>query len=928
MSQQWVYFFGDGDSEGDPNRKDLLGGKGASLAAMSRAKLPVPPGFTISVECCPAYHSSGGRWPDGLEQQVRTKLAHLESVTGRKFGTGGKPLLVSVRSGAAVSMPGMMDTLLNCGLNPALAAEMADPLSFWRAYAQFIRMFGRTTADLSDERLDGAVAPVLRTVGDGEDKLDADGWRRMADAYRGFYEQTTGKTFPTTPWEILRACINAVFDSWNNERAITYRKAHDIRGVHGTAVTVQAMFPSRMSGIAFTANPTNPKANEIVIESAYGLGEAIVSGMVTPDRWTLDHYTLHVKEAVMGVKGEVVASLDGIAEIDPDKPSLDDEQVQEVGRIALQVEKYFGYPVDIEWAWADGRFALLQSRAVRGIEIALDVELGREQEIKRLRTLAGEDHRVWVIHNLAETLAAPTPLTWDIIRHFMSGAGGFGMMYRDFGYRPSAEVIDDGFLDLICGRIYADPRRAAALFWDSLPMTYNVDEVLKDKSIMEAAPTQFDAGKADGRFLVRLPGTVAAMIRCSKRMKRAGARARTIFENEILPPYRRYVEEKRTQDLTTLTTEQVIDELNDRRRRVLDEFGKESLKPGFFGGVARGAVETLLVQLMGEQKGVDLTMQLTGGLEGDSTVEQNLCMFRVAKGEVTLEQFLADYGHRATGEMELAEPRWREDPTYVQNMVEVFKTTKDNSPESRHEVNVHRRREATAALADTLAEWGGASLREDIEKDLADAQALLPYRETGKHWLMMGYELIRRAILDLSRRWDLGRDVFFLHLGELAHFENQRDTLLPEIAKRKIRWQSAKRLEMPDLVDSQQLDSLGVPREFEHASELKGDALASGVASGRVKIVYDPKEAGDLGRDCILVCPSTDPGWTALFVSIKGLIVERGGALSHGAITARDFGIPAVACPDATKRVAAGASVRVDGNRGLVTLLDEGAKQQ
>jgi pyruvate,water dikinase len=195
--------------------------------------------------------------------------------------------------------------------------------------------------------------------------------------------------------------------------------------------------------------------------------------------------------------------------------------------------------------------------------------------------------------------------------------------------------------------------------------------------------------------------------------------------------------------------------------------------------------------------------------------------------------------------------------------------------------------------------------------------------------------------MELSRRWDLGRDVFFLHFDELETFEVERDRLQKEIEKRKMRWQSAQRLDYSRVVDSQKLENLGLsvveeedeeeeadeeadaaPARSKRRKELKSDALAAGVFTGSAHIVFDPKEAGEIASDCILVCPSTDPGWTALFASIKGLIVERGGALSHGAITARDFGIPAVACPDATKKISEGARIRVDGNRGKVAILE------
>ncbi|HUT58246.1 MAG TPA: PEP/pyruvate-binding domain-containing protein [Phycisphaerae bacterium] len=911
-SGRLVFYFGDGGCEGDPQRKDILGGKGASLAAMCCAGLPVPPGFTISVACCKHYQTHGGQWPAGLEDQVRRHIARLEESTGRKFGRGADPLLVSVRSGAAVSMPGMMDTILNCGLHPGLESEVPDKEHFWLVYGQFIRQFGTTVARIPASEFD-------KLSGAAEQP------REFAEACIRLYEQTSGRKFPVAPWEALRECINAVFESWNNERAIVYRKAHGLQGVEGTAVNVQSMFNSEVSGIAFTANPAKPMEQEIVIESSYGLGESIVSGEVTPDRFVLDRGSLQIKERALGSKGYVVAALGGGrgAERDPNAASLTDEQIGEVGRIAMEVEEYFGFPVDIEWGLADGRFSLLQSRAIRGLDVARDVEVGRREEVDRLRQLASGNGKVWIVHNLSETLEAPTPLTWDIIRVFMRGAGGFGQMYRDFGYRPSRRVIEEGFLELICGRVFADADRAAEVFWEGMPFQYDHQEVLANPRLMESAPKKFDAKRADGRFLVRLPGTLYAMIRCVRKMKKARARAKRIFDEQALPPFRGYVEAKGRQDLAALSTAGVIEDIHERMRTVLTDFGKESLKPGFFGGLARAELEQTLIQLLGPVEGQRMCQVLTSGLNWDPTVELNAMLFRVARGEVRMEDFLERFGHRAVDEMELAKPRWREDASYLRQIVENQNTSEEHSPASLHQKNQHRREQAMTELPDILARWGGSSLYEQVRDLAIEAQELLPYREAGKNYLLMGYELIRTAILELGRRWELSDDVFFLRLEELPTFESDSDNLTAEMQKRRIRWQAFRRLDLPDVIDSAELDTLGLPRHLEAASEMEAVTLSPGVVTGTARIIFSPSDAKNLGDDCILVCPSTDPSWTALFTTIKGLVVERGGVLSHGAITARDFSIPAVACPDTTQTIKDGAKVRVDGDRGHISIIEE-----
>ncbi len=188
---------------------------------------------------------------------------------------------------------------------------------------------------------------------------------------------------------------------------------------------------------------------------------------------------------------------------------------------------------------------------------------------------------------------------------------------------------------------------------------------------------------------------------------------------------------------------------------------------------------------------------------------------------------------------------------------------------------------------------------------------------------MMGYELVRLAISELGLRWEIEDDVYFLHMAELDEFEARREELKKEIARRKTRWRSAQRLDLPDVIDSEHLSHLGIPQEAPDADELQGDAVSSGVASGWARIVFNPREVDDLGSDYVLVCPSTDPGWTPLFINARALIVERGGVLSHGAIVARDFGIPAVVCPGATTSIKDGDRLRVDGNSGRITKITE-----
>ncbi len=904
---RWIYNFSEPLPPQYSDPKVLLGGKSAGLREMRRAGLRVPPGFTITTECCAKYFELGNRWPDGLEQQVRDHMADLERETGRQYARSVKPLLVSTRSGAAVSMPGMMDTILNCGLHPALAQEdAANTSNFWELYIAFVRSFARIVHGINEEAFFPGSSPS----------------REVADACMEVFRERTSQYFPTDPWESLFCCIDAVFASWRSERAATYRARHEISGLAGTSVTIQEMFASEVSGVAFTEDPTAPDAGRMVVEASYGLGESVVSGEVTPDRFIVNRSTF-AYEATIGQKRLLTPVHGDVRTQTPEAWALTPEQLRELVVLSLGVERHFGHPVDLEWGWANGQFALLQTRMIRGLEAPRELERVRQKEVTRLRSVAGSNRRCWVIHNLAETLPLPTPLTWDLMRHFMSGAGGFGQLYRRLGYRPSARVCRDGFLELIGGRIFTDPERLSELFWDALPLSYDVNAIVADKSVLDRAPTKFDADRADGRFLVALPGTLLAMWKAGKLAQTGRRDAVTRFQEVILPPFLSYVSQERHRRLQVLSEAELLAELHRRRIHVLDEFAPESLAPGFFGGVAFDALQAILVQLSDDETGGNLARTLTRALEGDTTVAQDSMLRDVAAGRIELQTFMESFGHRAIGEMELAEPRWREAPAFVERMVEQLRSTHAQDSRANHKAARKKRLDTENELPEWLAKAGGSSLLADILGTLKDAQVLLPYRETGKHYLMMGYELIRSVLEELARRWGIGRDIYFLQLEELEIFAQERDRLEAEISARRVRENSWAKLDLPDVIDSSQLEDLGKPRFISAAAEIVGVAISSGVATGPAQVIVDPRQASDLGAKYVLVCPSTDPGWTPLFVHAVGMVVERGGVLSHGAIVARDFGIPAVVCPNATRQIRSGQIVQIDGNRGRVLIVDQ-----
>src|SRR5437588_7340733 len=289
---KYVYFFGGGKADGDRTMKDLLGGKGSGLAEMTNAKLPVPPGFTISTPVCSIYYKEGGKIPASIEKEMLDNLRKLEKAAGRKLGDTKKPLLVSVRSGAKFSMPGMMDTILNLGLNDetveSLKRETGNGRFAADSYRRFIQMYGNVVLEIPKDAFEHELEAVKKARGAHADTdLDEQAWRDVIARYKQVVQKRTGKSFPQDPIQQLKGSRDAVFRSWQNPRAIEYRRIYDIPDYIGTAVNVQQMVfgntgDRSATGVGFTRNPaTGAKEfyGEFLINAQ---GEDVVAGIRTP----------------------------------------------------------------------------------------------------------------------------------------------------------------------------------------------------------------------------------------------------------------------------------------------------------------------------------------------------------------------------------------------------------------------------------------------------------------------------------------------------------------------------------------------------------------------------------------------------------------------------------------------------------------------
>lgn len=360
--KKYVYFFGDGKAEGKADMKNLLGGKGANLAEMSGIGIPVPAGFTITTEVCTYYYDHGKKYPSELEKQVRDNVAKLEKAMGGKFGDATNPLLLSVRSGARVSMPGMMETVLNLGLNDEITegiiAKTENDRFGWDSYRRFIQTYGDVVMGVAAEGreidpFEAAIDEVKEKRGIEDDlDLNVEDLKTLVDMFKKIVKKRTGKDFPTDPWEQLWGGIGAVFGSWQAPRAITYRRLNEIPASWGTAVNVQSMVYGNMgndcaTGVAFTRNPSTGQNKFYGEFLTNAQGEDVVAGVRTP-------------EPVIKMKRKL-----------PDA-------YKTLETIYKRLEKHYRDMQDVEFTVQQGKLWMLQTRngkrtAAAAVKIAVDM---------------------------------------------------------------------------------------------------------------------------------------------------------------------------------------------------------------------------------------------------------------------------------------------------------------------------------------------------------------------------------------------------------------------------------------------------------------------------------------------------------------------------------------------------------------------------
>jgi rifampicin phosphotransferase len=702
----------------------------------------------------------------------------------------------------------------------------------------------------------------------------------------------------------LRSAVEECWRSLHTERAQAYRQRQQVEERDlAMAVVVQRLVDAEVAGVLFTRDPLDPGGSLMRVEAAWGLGVSVVSGLVTPDRFQIERDTGRVRDRQPGIK-QTQFTRQGSEPVPADRQRalcLTDEQLAQLAELGRKVETVYGDARDIEWAIAGGQLWLLQARPITTAGVG-ERDRVRLATINRLANLGEPGPTVWSRTNLIEVLPEPTPMTWALVsRKLLSGGGGTGGMYRDFGFQPDPALAATSAYDLIGGRPYLnlarEPRLESAKPLAGYPLaTYRANPHLA-----------LDPKRENPRGLRKWLG-LFSLLRVAAKVTSASKTFASEFREKTIPEFAADVERAYQDDLSQLDPPALVRRFETWVNRTLVDFARHSLKPTLLAQFSWQVLEQQIAKALGAERTRTALTELSQGAKPDADADLPGAIRELASGTLSRDEYLRRFGHRGPNEMELSAPRWAENPSSLPT------------------VSVAASRPTLAAASEVLtriaaeAKWN-SYLAKSMARHVDQLQTYLGLRETGKHHLMRGYAIIRRTLLELDCRFGLDGGIFFLTPDELPALVAGENLKQFAVERRKTRTIELS-LEVPPVVFSDDLEAIGRPLPTpERAEELTGVPLSAGIAEGPALVLNDPS-AAPAEAGYILVCPSTDPAWVPLFVNARGLVMESGGTLSHGAIVAREFGLPAVAgLPGVQHRIKTGERLRVDGGRGMVAVL-------
>ena len=868
----------------------LVGGKGANLGEMVRVGLPVPPGFCLDAGAYRDFIQA-----TGLDETIRGILAEtrhddpadVESKTAR------------IRR---------------------FIAEQEVPAAIVQ---QILDGYHRLAQKLGGESV-SQVPVAVRSSATAED-LPTASFAGQQDTYLNI--RGTDDLL-----EYIKHCWGSLWTA----RAVTYRarQGFDHNQVY-LSVVVQAMIGSEVSGILFTANPITGDYDEALINASWGLGEAIVSGLVTPDTFAVRKSDGHIVSRQVAAKERIIAYAPhgGTVELETPAeqrrvPALSDEQIAELVALGRQIERHYRTPQDIEWAYAQGRFYVLQSRPITTLA-------PRAVETPAV----GEYNRTMFIEIFPDPL---TPLFLSVIAPLFHGMLDFTL--EALGFKPPQDIEGTGvfYNQVYFNRDYIE----VAL----KPLSPPVREQLVSQIV-----NPFGRHGQSARVELSLPflGMVVRLLRFM-----------VGFPEQLPELVARYQAE--VAEVAALPLESVSDrEIVVRCRELVFGSASRLLNYDFLMIALIKRTYQMLVRLLeryfGDEAG-EMSSKLISGVTGNVTMETNTALWDLAQvakalpavsdllrrygddevqirlekspeGRIFLDElqrFLSEYGHREI-RMDILYPTWGEDPAPVLGFVRGYlDADASQSPHAQQASLIEQRQELTEAVRTRLAQdrLGRHVVWPIFRWVLGHTQVHTRERDTMHFELTRLFPPFRRLLLELGRRWverglvEEPDDVFFLSLDELEDVAASPRAVHEVVRARRAEHEDNKRRPWPDIIRGrEEIYAEGVEPADTLDGQLRGVAGSPGVVTGVARVIRGPEEFGRLQNGEVLVAPLTNPVWTPLFAVAGGVVTEVGGILSHGAIVAREYGIPAVmGVPGATKLIEEGQTVTVDGNRGTVLL--------
>lgn len=699
----------------------------------------------------------------------------------------------------------------------------------------------------------------------------------------------------------LLDAIHHCWQSWHSARNRDYRQQHGLADMDpAMAVLVQVFISAEVSGVIFTRDPLHPDRNDCIIEAAQGPGESVVRGSVSPDRFRIDRSTRAILE-----RSQIANDEQGTV-----GTALDDEAIRNLVDLALRVEAEQGSPQDIEWALAGGKIYLLQSRPIT--TLAADRDRERATIIRVLEATADPAGTVWAQDYMMEALPDPTPMTWGILQRLLAADGGLGSLYRDLGYDPDPSLQNHGAYDLIAGRPMLNLTRSPRMQFRRPPYRYPL-EVLKARSPKDTLQPVL-MPMAEG--LWAFPGMLWRLWRGSRRTRRIMAGFADTFRQQVIPRFVHQLAQVQSRPLSALSDDELLAFLHEQAEWCLVEFARESLKPTLFAEQSWSEIQAWLGERIPAAEMASIMPRLVMGVTPDPEADLTHGLEQFRLGHWDRARFLAQFGHRGHQEMELAQPRWRETPEVMDTLLSPC----GHLPEKRPSQTT------TLELGQSLGIAGKdlALFRQKVEQ----LQTWIALRETAKHYFLLGYAFLREILLEWDRRYDLHGQVFLLTPAELPQLKQDRPACMERAHQRRRQRQVQRTLYVPPVLFSDSLMALGDPPPGEQASaESVGVAISPGYAEGPALVLTEPILPRGQAPGFILICPSADPAWVPIFSQAQGIVFALGGILSHGAIVAREFGLPAVGgFPDILSTIRTGERIRVDGSTGRVTRLELGMK--